>query len=64
MLALNGAAVAAGYSRGRESAEAFAGKMKEKGAKVSIHQGRVDSADDCNRVVKEVMDGSGASTIS
>ena len=30
--------------------------MSEKGAKVSIHQGRVDDADDCNRVVKEVME--------
>jgi NAD(P)-dependent dehydrogenase (short-subunit alcohol dehydrogenase family) len=30
--------------------------MKAKGAKVSVHQGRVDDADDCNRVVKEVMD--------
>ncbi len=55
-LAANGASVAAGYNRGRESAEKFAEKMTEKGAKVSIHQGRVDDRDDCNRVVKEVMD--------
>ena len=55
-LARNGAHVAAGYSRGKESAEKFAGRMAAEGAKVSIHQGRVDEADDCNRVVKEVLD--------
>ncbi|HTU80684.1 MAG TPA: 3-oxoacyl-[acyl-carrier-protein] reductase [Candidatus Acidoferrales bacterium] len=59
MLAAQGAAVAAGYSRNRESAEKFAGKMKATGAKVTIHQGRVDDADDCARVVKEVMDEHG-----
>jgi acetoacetyl-CoA reductase len=56
MLAMGGAAVAAGYNRGKESAEKFGNRMREKGAKVSVHQGRVDSADDCNRVAKEVMD--------
>ncbi len=52
----SGASVAAGYSRGRESAEKFAEQMAGKGAEISIHQGRVDDVDDCNRVVKEVMD--------
>jgi acetoacetyl-CoA reductase len=56
MLAENGAAVAAGYSRGQESAQRFKDKMTAKGAKISIHQGRVDDADDCNRVFKEVID--------
>jgi acetoacetyl-CoA reductase len=55
-LARNGAHVAAGYSRGKESAEKFQAQMAEQGAKISIHQGRVDEANDCNRVVKEVMD--------
>jgi acetoacetyl-CoA reductase len=55
-LAGNGASVAAGYNRGRESAEKFAKKMTGEGATVSIHQGRVDDADDCNRVVKEVLE--------
>jgi acetoacetyl-CoA reductase len=59
MLATKGAAVAAGYNRGKESAETFAQRMKEKGAKITVHQGRVDQADDCNRVVKEVMDEHG-----
>lgn len=52
----SGASVAAGYSRGKESAENFASQMSGKGGKVSIHQGRVDEVDDCNRVVKEVLD--------
>ncbi len=55
-LAQSGATVAAGYSRGRESAEKFQGQMASKGATVSIHQGRVDDADDCNRVAHEVME--------
>jgi acetoacetyl-CoA reductase len=56
MLCENGASVAAGYSRGQESAQRFKDQMTSKGAKVSIHQGRVDDADHCNRVFKEVMD--------
>jgi NAD(P)-dependent dehydrogenase (short-subunit alcohol dehydrogenase family) len=56
MLALSGASVAAGYNRGAESAEKFGQQMQEKGAKVSVHQGRVDQVEDCNRVVGEVMD--------
>lgn len=52
----SGASVAAGYNRGKESAEKFAQQMSDKGGKVSVHQGRVDDVDDCNRVVKEVMD--------
>jgi acetoacetyl-CoA reductase len=56
MLAENGASVAAGYSKGKESAEKFKSEMESKGAKISVHQGRVDEVDDCNRVVKEVMD--------
>ena len=56
MLAASGAAVAAGYNRGKESAEKFAKHMSDKGATVSIHQGRVNDAADCNRVAKEVLD--------
>lgn len=56
MLVESGAAVAAGYSRGQESAQRFKDTMTANGAKVSIHQGRVDDADDCNRVFKEVID--------
>ena len=41
-LAASGATVAAGYSRGRESAEKFQQGMAERGGTISIHQGRVD----------------------
>ncbi|MGC1380411.1 MAG: beta-ketoacyl-ACP reductase [Candidatus Baltobacteraceae bacterium] len=56
MLASSGASVAAGYNRGKESAEKFQHAMASKGAEISIHQGRVDDVDDCNRVAKEVME--------
>jgi len=59
VLASNGATVAAGYNHGRQRAEEFAQQMLEKGATVSIHQGRVDEDADCNRVAKEVMDRHG-----
>ena len=53
-LARNGARVAAGYSKDRETAEALRDAL---GAdKVSLHQGRVDQTDDCDRVVREVLD--------
>lgn len=55
-LARNGAAVAAGYSRGEESARRFKDEMTAEGAKISIHQGRVDDAADCNRVFEEVIE--------
>jgi acetoacetyl-CoA reductase len=47
--------VAAGYSRGKEAAEAEAEKIRAAGRSVSIHQGRVDDFDDCKRVVDEVL---------
>lgn len=55
MLADDGVAVAAGYSKGKEKAEQFRDEMTAKGAKVSVHQGRVDEADDCNRVFDEAI---------
>jgi acetoacetyl-CoA reductase len=58
-LARNGAAVAAGYSRGEEKARQFKDEMAAEGAKISIHQGRVDDAADCNRVFEEVMQNFG-----
>src|SRR5215472_3818992 len=54
-LAAAGAHVAAGYSRGKEAAEAHAKKLAAAGGKVSVHQGRVDDFDDCQRVVNEVL---------
>lgn len=55
MLADDGVAVAAGYSKGKEKAEQFRDEMTAKGAKVSVHQGRVDDTDDCNRVFDEAI---------
>jgi acetoacetyl-CoA reductase len=55
-LARNGASVAAGYSRGEESARRFKDEMVAEGAQISVHQGRVDDAADCNRVFQEVME--------
>ncbi len=40
-LAEQGADVAAGYSRDRETAEAFIGKLEQEGLKGSIHQGNI-----------------------
>jgi len=51
-----GVKVAAGYSRGSESAEKLKSELEKSGAHVSIHQGRVDSPKDCERVVKEALD--------
>jgi acetoacetyl-CoA reductase len=55
-LAGHGVRVAAGYSKGKESAEKLQSELKKDGATVSIHQGRVDDDKDCARVVKEVLD--------
>jgi NAD(P)-dependent dehydrogenase (short-subunit alcohol dehydrogenase family) len=55
-----GAAVAAGYGQSREKAEAFAHELEEGGTSVSIHQGNVGSADDCRRVMSEVVEQHGS----
>lgn len=55
-LAKEHAHVAAGYSKGKESAEACAKKLRDQGHSVSTHQGRVDDFVDCQRVVKEVLE--------
>jgi NAD(P)-dependent dehydrogenase (short-subunit alcohol dehydrogenase family) len=58
-LAEQGADLAAGYSRDRETAEAFVGKLTEEGLKGSIHQGNIGSAEDCRRTVGEVLEQHG-----
>ncbi len=58
-LAEQGADVAAGYSRDRETAEAFIGKLTQDGLTGSIHQGNIASADDCRRTVNEVIEQHG-----
>jgi acetoacetyl-CoA reductase/3-oxoacyl-[acyl-carrier protein] reductase len=58
-LARRGATVAAGYSRDRERAEAFARELGRDGSAVSVHQGNVSSAEDCRRTVGEVVERHG-----
>ena len=58
-LAAHGATVAAGYSRNREAAEAYAAELKGQGANASVHQGNVGSADDCRRSIGEVLEQHG-----
>jgi NAD(P)-dependent dehydrogenase (short-subunit alcohol dehydrogenase family) len=57
--AMQGATVAAGYSRNQEAAEQFRHELEEHGATASVHQGNVGSAEDCRRVVKEVIEQHG-----
>ncbi|MDE2481280.1 MAG: 3-oxoacyl-[acyl-carrier-protein] reductase [bacterium] len=54
-LAQAGAHVAAGYSKGKDAAEACAEKLRAGGSSISLHQGRVDDFEDCQRVVNEVL---------
>jgi NAD(P)-dependent dehydrogenase (short-subunit alcohol dehydrogenase family) len=58
-LAEQGADVAAGYSRDRDTAEAFVGKLAQDGLTGSIHQGNIGSAEDCRRTVGEVIEQHG-----
>ncbi|HZO92553.1 MAG TPA: beta-ketoacyl-ACP reductase [Candidatus Baltobacteraceae bacterium] len=55
-LARDGVRVAAGYSRGKDQADALRAKLEADGGQVSVHQGRVDDPADCERVVREVME--------
>jgi len=55
-LAVDGASIAAGYSRDHESAEAFAASLD---VETSVHQGNVGSAEDCRRTVQQVIDRHG-----
>jgi acetoacetyl-CoA reductase/3-oxoacyl-[acyl-carrier protein] reductase len=62
-LANQGATVAVGYSRNRDSADAFVadllGTTRRYGASASAHQGNVGSGGDCRRTVTEVIDTHG-----
>jgi len=51
--------VAVGYSRDRETADAFIGKFTDEGVKGSIHQSNIGSAEDCRRTVGEVNEQHG-----
>ncbi len=58
-LANQGATVAAGYGRDKEHAEKFLAEIQAEGVKGSIHQGNIGKADDCRRVIAEVIDQHG-----
>jgi NAD(P)-dependent dehydrogenase (short-subunit alcohol dehydrogenase family) len=62
-LANQGSTVAVGYSRNRDSADAFVadllGTTRRHGASASAHQGNVGSTGDCRRTVAEVIDTHG-----
>jgi NAD(P)-dependent dehydrogenase (short-subunit alcohol dehydrogenase family) len=60
-LADEGTAVAAGYRRNREAAEKFAADMRagHPGRPFTVHEGNIGVADDCRRVVTEVIDQHG-----
>ncbi|WP_111768452.1 3-oxoacyl-ACP reductase family protein [Nakamurella deserti] len=59
-LAAQGAAIAAGFSGNVTKAEGFLADFQGRfGTAVTIHQGNVASADDCRRVVAEVIEQHG-----
>jgi acetoacetyl-CoA reductase len=56
-LARSGIRVGAGYSRGKDAAEALQTELAaEKVAPISLHQGQIDDPSDCERVVAEVIE--------
>ncbi len=60
-LADEGACIAAGYSRHHERAEKFRSAMADEhpGLRLTLHEGNIGSADDCRRVVREVIEQHG-----
>jgi len=61
LLASQGADVAAGYWRHHESAGKFLSTMTEShpGRTITLHEGNIGDADDCRRVIGEVIDQHG-----
>jgi len=60
-LADEGAHIAAGYWRGHESAEKFLSTMTNEypGRQITVHEGNIGAAEDCRRVLHEVIDQHG-----
>jgi acetoacetyl-CoA reductase len=54
-LADRGVTVAAGYSRDKEAADRFRDSLP----RCSVHQGNIGSSDDCERVIREVIETHG-----
>jgi acetoacetyl-CoA reductase/3-oxoacyl-[acyl-carrier protein] reductase len=58
-LAAHGASVAAGYGRDHDSAQRLQAELASAGAPISIHVGDIGLADDCRRLVQDVIDQHG-----
>src|SRR5260370_29914483 len=60
-LAAAGGDIAAGYWRDRESAEKFLASMQADypGRRITVHEGNIRAAEDCRRVLSEVIDRHG-----
>jgi acetoacetyl-CoA reductase/3-oxoacyl-[acyl-carrier protein] reductase len=60
-LAAEGANIAAGYWRGHGDGESFVASMTaaHQGQRITVHEGNIGVADDCRRVVSEVVDQHG-----
>jgi NAD(P)-dependent dehydrogenase (short-subunit alcohol dehydrogenase family) len=58
-LAAQGAVVAAGFTSNRKRADELCQSIQADGGTLSLHQGNVGDWDDCQRVVKEVIDQHG-----
>ena len=60
-LAADGAEIAAGYWRDRESAEKFAATMADAcpGRRITLHEGNIGEAADCRRVLHKVIEQHG-----
>jgi NAD(P)-dependent dehydrogenase (short-subunit alcohol dehydrogenase family) len=60
-LAAEGANIAAGYWRGHGDGESFVASMTAayQGQRITVHEGNIGVADDCRRVISEVIDQHG-----
>jgi NAD(P)-dependent dehydrogenase (short-subunit alcohol dehydrogenase family) len=58
-LAADGAAVAAGFTSNQARADELRQSVAAEGGTLSLHQGNIGDADDCARVVKDVIDQHG-----
>ena len=54
-LAADRAVVAAGFSSNRKRAEEFRQQIEAAGGTLSLHQGNIGDAEDCQRVVDDVL---------
>jgi NAD(P)-dependent dehydrogenase (short-subunit alcohol dehydrogenase family) len=54
-----GAIVAAGYGRDAEHAQKLLDQLREHGVDASVHQGNIESSEDCRRTIAEVVEAHG-----